>query len=104
MTNLDNKQNLIHAIENYDIYSLNQRKILALLVNVSINHLASVSIDYIAKTVSVSKPNVYQNIKKLEKDETIVRIRQAGTKVDSYKLYKEKLDYILQVYKNKQMI
>lgn len=104
MTNLNNKQNLIHAIEDYDVYSLNQRKILVLLVNVSVNQLASVSIDYIVKTVGISKPNVYQNITKLAKDKTIIRIRQKGTKVDAYELCKEKLDYILQIYQNKQTI
>jgi len=104
MANLNNKQSLIHAIEDYDVYSLNQRKILALLVNVSVKQLASVSIDYITKTVRISKPNVYQNITKLIKDKTIIRIRQKGTKVDSYELCKEKLDYILQIYQNKKNI
>ena len=99
-----NKQILIHAIESYDIYSPNQRKILILLVNTSVNELSSISIDYISKTTNVSKPNVYQNIKKLEKDEIITRIRQVGAKLDSYQLNKEKLDYIIQVYQNKKAI
>lgn len=99
-----NKKILIHAIESYDIYSLNQRKILALLINTSVNELSSISIDYISQTTKISKPNVYQNIKKLEKDKLITRIRQEGAKLDSYELNREKLEYILQLYQNKKVI
>lgn len=99
---MQNKHILTPAIESYDIYSITQRKILSLLINTSVNGLSEVSTEYISKTTSISKANVYQNIKKLEKDKIITRIRKDGAKVDSFQLNSEKLDYILQLYQNKK--
>ena len=101
---MQNKHILTHAIESYDIYSISQRKILSLLINTSVNGLSEVSTEYISKTTGISKANIYQNIKKLEKDKIITRIRKEGAKIDSFQLNSEKLDYILQLYQNKKAL
>jgi biotin operon repressor len=99
---MQNKHILTHAIESYDIYSIRQRKTLSLLINTSVNGLSEVSAEYISKTTGISKANIYQNIKKLEKDKIITRIRKEGAKIDSFQLNSEKLDYILQLYQIKK--
>ena len=93
---------LITAIDDFDMYSFNQRETLKVIVNTAVNNLSSISANYISQVTKISEPNVYSNLRKLQKDNAIKKIRTTGTKLDSFELNPEKLEYILKLYQNKK--
>lgn len=101
---MNNREKIIKAVSDYDVYSNNQREILKLLVKTAVNGLSAISIEYISNTTNISSANVYTNLSKLRKDGVIEKIRSPGSRLDSYQLNQEKLDYIVQLYQNKQKV
>ena len=75
---------------------------LRILVGLSVEDVANVSCAYMMKNTSLSRPSVYLNLKKFENEGFIARIKNTGSKQNSYKLNLEKLDYIVQLYQNKK--
>lgn len=99
---MNNKTLIIEAIDNFEMYSLNQKEILKVIVSTAVNNLASISASYISSVTNISEPNVYSNLRKLQKDNAIKKTRTAGTKLDTFELNHEKLDYILKLHQNKK--
>jgi len=92
---------LLKAIEDFEPYTKSQRDMLKILVGLSIENVANASCNYMMKNTGLSRPSIYLNLKKFEKEGFIIRIRKTGSKQDSFQLNSEKLDYILQLYQNK---
>lgn len=92
---------LLKAIEDFEPYTKSQRDMLKILVGLSIENVANASCNYMMKNTGLSKPSIYLNLKKFEKEGFITRIRKTGSKQDSFQLNPGKLDYILQLYQNK---
>lgn len=93
---------LLKAIDDFELYSKAQRSMLKILVGLSVENIANVSCAYMVKNAGLSRPSIYLNLKKFEKEGFITRIKTIGNKQDSFKLNPEKLDYILQIYQNKK--
>ena len=93
---------LLKAIEDFEPYTKSQRNMLKSLVGVSVENVATASCTYLMKNANLSRPSIYLNLKKFEKEGFITRIKKTGSKQDSFQLNSAKLDYILQLYQNKK--
>lgn len=93
---------LLRAIDDFEPYTKAQRSILRILVGLSVEDIANVGCSYLMKNACLSRPSIYLNLKKFEKEGFITRIKRTGSKQNSYKLNLERLDYILQLYQNKK--
>jgi Fe2+ or Zn2+ uptake regulation protein len=93
---------LLRAIDDFEPYTKSQRSMLRILVGLSVEDVANVSCAYMMKNAGLSRPSIYLNLKKFENEGFITRIKNTGSKQDSYKLNLEELDYILQLYQNKK--
>lgn len=93
---------LLKAIEDFEPYTKSQRNMLKILVGLSVENIANASCTYLMKNANLSRPSIYLNLKKFEKEGFITRIKKTGSKQDSFQLNSEKLDYILQLYQNKK--
>lgn len=98
------KNLLLLAIENCDLYTLKQRQLLKVLVGLSVNNIVTTDTKFLTEKTQLSRPAVYLNIKKFCQEGLATTIRQAGGRQNSYQLNQEKLDYIVQLYQNKQKI
>jgi Fe2+ or Zn2+ uptake regulation protein len=102
MNVFDNKQLLVLAINSYDFYTERQKKLLSLLVHMSIDGVATVSTTYLKNYVALSRAGIYLNLKKFTTEGMLSKIRKPADNQDSYCLNKEKLEHIVQLYHNKQ--
>lgn len=93
---------LLKAIEDFEPYTKPQRNMLKSLVGVSVENVANASCAYLMKNSNLSRPSIYLNLKKFEKEGFITRIKKTGNKQDSFQLNEEKLNYIIQLYQNKK--
>ena len=102
MNIFDNKQLMALAINSYDFYTERQKKLLTLLVHMSIDGVVTVSTTYLTKQVSLSRPGIYLNLKKFTTEGMLSKIRKPADNQDSYCFNKEKLEHLVQLYHNKQ--
>lgn len=96
---IKDKDVLIAAVANSELYSDIQSKILQELIKVSIDRLATASAKYLQKTVGVSIAAIYTALKALQNNGIIIKVLNEN---NTYRLNEEKLAYIVQVYQNKR--
>lgn len=104
MDTSEKKKLLLAAVEDYELYSISQRAVLKILINVAIDNVASVNISYLTKAAKLSRASIYAIMKQLENDNFIERMRIKGTRHDCFKVNKSKLDHIINIYHNKNSL
>ena len=104
MDNIDNKELLLAAIEDYDLYSMSQRQLLKILITIEIDNIASVKTQYLMSALNLSKAAIYKIIKQLEGNQLIKRVRLKGTQHDSFQINKASLIHIVRLYNNKKLL
>lgn len=93
---------ILEAIDNYDIYSKNQRKILKTLVAVSLDNLACISVNAISEATNIASNSIYVALRKLENNKCIDRERGSGQKTNIYRINPEKIKEIVTIYDKKK--
>jgi DNA-binding transcriptional regulator GbsR (MarR family) len=101
---MKDKSTIIEAINSYDIYSSNQREVMKILVQTSVDNLSSVTADYISDVTNISKPSIYQYLRKLEQDDVVKRTREKGGQKNSFIINQEKLNFIIKLHNNKKSV
>jgi predicted transcriptional regulator len=104
MTNIDNKELLLAAINDYDHFTKSQKAIVSIILNFEKEGMANISINSIIEMAGFSKTIVYKNLTKLEKNQIFKREKIANEKIGYIKLNNSKLDEILKVHLKKQQI
>ncbi|MEA0970618.1 hypothetical protein Megvenef_00585 [Candidatus Megaera venefica] len=74
---------------------------LNLLVDIAINNVVNAKVKYIETSTGVKAPTVYFALKTFLKDGLISK---DANNINAFVLNKEKLDYIVQLYQNKQNV
>jgi hypothetical protein len=99
---MDNKEQLIEAIDNYDGYSSGCRKVLKLLVELSIDDVAHISVVQLSKIALLSREMIYQALCTFQQDGFIELVKRTKGKtgtINSIVLKPNKLNQLLQFYK-----
>jgi CTP-dependent riboflavin kinase len=100
---MTNKEVILEAIDNYDVYSAPGRAILKTLVAASDeNNIAHLSMKSLEELSKVSKQGIYNCMRYLERDNLIERSKITGHRLSIFKLNSIKLEDIVQYYKNLQ--
>ncbi len=94
------KKELIDSIEQYDLYTKNQRAILKHLILLSINSRVKISVLSLSKCCKLTQKTIYQAIQLFVKEKIIKIDKTINNKLNSFLLLKEKLDEIQQITKN----
>lgn len=102
--NIEKEELLLEAIEDYELYSKSQRAMLKILIQTSIDNIASISTSFLMKKLNLSRYSVYLILKQLEKDNLIERIKKDGMRHDCFKINYLGLDHIIQLYQKKSLI
>lgn len=100
---MKDKELLLEAIDDYDIYPPRYRKVLYALITVSIDNLASISAISLHEATNIAQNQIYIILRDLEKEGTITRIKKPKTK-NTYMLNQSKLDQIIDIYNQKQVL
>jgi Mn-dependent DtxR family transcriptional regulator len=95
---IDNRDLLLKAIEEYDIYRPQGRDILKVLVLVAEGELATITVSKLIELSGVSRQGTYNTLKYLENDKVIEHIKAPGLKLNSFRLNTTKLNSIVKYY------
>ncbi len=101
---MSENEELLAAIDDYELYSVKHREVLKSLAMLAIDDIAPVTIAYLVKLIGVSSSLIYKIIKQLEKDGFISRTRISGTSHDSFKLDRKNLQKIIKLYNSKKLL
>jgi|Laugresbdmm110sn_2_1035109.scaffolds.fasta_scaffold243233_1 predicted transcriptional regulator len=93
---------ILEAIDNYDMYSNNQKKVLKTLVAVSVDSIAYISVNAIAESIKLAPNSTYVVLRCLENDGCITRDRKQGQKTNAYKISTDKVDHFVRIYQQKK--
>lgn len=96
------KDMIREAINDYDLYTDKQKKVLNTLVSVAVDKIAYVSVKSISDTINLAQNSTYVVLRALENDGFIERERSKGQKSNAYKLNEEKLERLVKIYYQKQ--
>jgi len=94
-----NKELIIKAIPNSDLYTESESKILQELIRISIEGIAVASAKYLIKITGISVTTVYTSLKSLQKNELIIKL---SNQANTYKLNEKKLNRIVEIYESKE--
>jgi len=101
---MNDKELLLEAIDNYDVYSPLQAKILKTFINISIDDVVIANPRKLSEMINTTRATIYSSLSKLEKDGTIKILKEKGERVYKYKLNRVKLSEILEIHKKKLAI
>jgi len=95
---MDNKEQLIEAIDNYDLYTPHERTVLKTLLLISIDDVAIISILRLSKVSKVSRPVVYKALAAFIKHGLIEEIKDIRKVSNTFKIKRNKLQEIVDHY------
>lgn len=95
------KQVIIKAVESNQTYTQSEKKILIELVQISVGNIAIASAKELIKKTSCSTTTTYIALKGLQNDGVITKIHN---KSNSYELNADKIEFIVNVYQNKNAV
>ena len=98
---MDNKEQLVEAIDNYAGYSSGCRKVLRLLVELSIDDIAYVSVIQLSEISSLSKEKIYQALDLFQKDGFIEKNKGKINTTKGITLKNNRFYQLLQFHKKK---
>jgi DNA-binding MarR family transcriptional regulator len=92
----------IEAINDYDLFTKKQKKVLTTLVSVAVENVAYISVPSISKAINLALNSTYIVLRSLENSGYISRKRDQFQKNNSYNINKEKLNLLVKIYKKKR--
>jgi transposase len=99
---MSNKDELLEAIEHYDVFTKKQRQVLKVLANIEIDSIATVSAVSLAKMAGVSAGAIYKVVKLFKEEGYLKNIDDTARKIYRFKINKNKLEEVNEIYKSKK--
>lgn len=93
------KEITIKAIESDSSFADSEKKVLIELVKIAVQHIAIVSTQELIEYTNCSRTSVYMALKKLQNEGVITKLHN---KLNSYQIQKDKIDFLVSIYNNKQ--
>ena len=104
MTDINNKELLLEAIDHNDQFSKSQKAVINIMLDFEKNGTTNISVNSITELTGFTKTIIYQNLKRLEKVGILKNFRKDREKIKSFQLHKSKLQEIIDTYLKKQHI
>lgn len=100
---MDNKQDLLlAAIESYANYTPVQRKILRCIAEISVDNVAVVSPDMLAKMVGTTRSTIYPALKLFREDNFFISDHKRKERSTKLKFNEQKLDEVITRFQKQQ--
>ena len=101
---MEDKTPLIEAIENYDIFTPHERKVLTTLLAISVEGVAVIDIVKLSKLSKVSRPVVYKALAAATRHGLIEKIEHERKVLNIFKLKMNKLEEIQKHYESQKLL
>lgn len=95
---MNNKQDVLEAISNYEIFTIKQRSILKTLASIEIDEIATITIPTLSRVTGISSAAVYRAIKVFSDEGYIKIIDDNSRKVCKFKINSTKINDIVKVH------
>jgi hypothetical protein len=101
---MENKEALIEAIENCDIFTPHERKVIGTLIKISVDDVVITDIMKLSKISNISRPVVYKALAIAENHGLIEKVKNERKVLNIFKLKKIKLEDILKHYEMQKIL
>ncbi len=98
---MNDKTELIEAIDNYTVFTLAQRTLLKTLVRINLNNIVTASVAELCKLTGISKPVVYKSLELFIHQNLIEKMQGPNKGIGILKLNPTQLLEIQQIYNKK---
>ncbi|NQV77821.1 MAG: hypothetical protein HQ490_05635 [Lutibacter sp.] len=104
MSNMQDKNMILKAIDSYDVYNTASKSVLKTLVAITPmeNNVIKISIKALGEMSHLSRQGVYNALKYIERDNVVERFKKSGERVVYFKLNENKITEICEYYNNLQ--
>jgi predicted transcriptional regulator len=102
MNLISDKDLVIKAIEDYDLYSKSDKKLLGAFIDLQVANSVMVRINSLSKLMGVTRAMIYNSIKKLMDDGIISRVNTKYSRVSNYSINYSRLEQLVELYNKKQ--
>ena len=102
MSDLKNKDLVIAAINDYDVYNKSQKKLLTAFISIYTDGKVAISISSLSKLVQFTRAMVYKSLEDLIKDKAIRKENLSQARVNNFIVNEDKLKEIVDLYLKKQ--
>ena len=99
---MKNKELLLEAIDNYNLYTRGQRALLKTLININIDNIATANVSELSELSGMTKPLIYNSLGFLEREEIIEKIKGPNRGIAMFKLKPAKLEEIERIFLKKR--
>jgi hypothetical protein len=98
---MKNKELLMKAIDNYDIYVATQKITLKALIDLAIDGIVTISPTALSKLIKIGRGVIYHNLRIFEEDSFIKSTGKSRNRTTLYKLNEVRLNEIVEIYNKK---
>lgn len=102
MNNIDNKELLLAAIDDYEPYTKSQKKLLQAIVNIEVGGSLTTSITSLSKTIGYTRAMTYIAVDALEKDGILKKTNTKQARVSTFEINFARLRTLMELYIKKQ--
>lgn len=102
MTDIDNKELLLKAIEDYEPYTNSQKKLLTALIDIAIDGSVTISVLSLSKLIGFTRAMVYIALAGLENDKAIRKINTKQARISTFEINYPRLNRLIELYLKKQ--
>ena len=99
---MSGKEELLEAIEHYDVFTKKQRQVLKVLANIEIDSISTVSAVSLAKMADVSPGAVYKAVHLFKEEGYLKNIDNTARKIYRFKINMNKLEEVIEIYRSKK--
>lgn len=102
MENIDNKNLILEAIDNYDLYIKSCKEVLKAIVCISKDDICIINAKSLEKVVNYTNPVIYKALRVLKKDRILITNDKIKEQKYRFTLNRDKLNEIIDNFLAKQ--
>jgi DNA-binding MarR family transcriptional regulator len=99
---MDSKEELLEAIEHYDVLTKKQRQVLRVLTELEENEIATITTSTLASASNITPGAVHKTIKLFKEKNYLKNIENPGRKIYKFKLNLTKLEEVRDIYRKQK--
>lgn len=101
---MDDKEELLEAINNYEVLTIKQRSILRTLVSIEINSIATITIPTLSRVTEITSGAIYKALKVFSDEGYIKVIDDNSRKLCKFRINLVKLNEVVEIYEKMKKV
>ena len=101
---MDGKEELLEAIEHYDVLTKKQRQVLRVLAKVEENGIATITTNTLATAAGVTPGAIYKTVRLFKEEGYLKHIENSARKICKFRLNPVKLEEVKDIYRKTKLV